>query len=239
VVAARRRLELWDISDPQIDRLEKTGEVEKYLTLLSPMSGVIIERNILAGHKVTAGEVLMTVADLTRVWGDADIYQSDLPYVKVGMPLEMSLPYWPSKTFRGKVIFLTPTIDSETRTLRARLEIPNPELLLKPGMYGDASLYYAIGEKLSVPVEAVMFSGRQTYAFKDTGDGHLVPTMIKVGMRADGWYEVIDGLNEGDRIVVSANFLVDSESSLKAALDAMTGGGGTPPLGDEHKGHQR
>jgi RND family efflux transporter MFP subunit len=239
VTAARRRLELWDISGSQIDRLEKTREVEKYLTLFSPMGGVITERNILAGHRVMAGEVLMTVADLTLVWGDADIYQSDLPYVKVGMPLEMSLPYWPNKTFRGKVIFLTPTIDSETRTMRARLEIPNPELLLKPGMYGDASLYYAIGEKLAVPAAAVMFSGRHTYAFKDTGDGHLVPTTITVGSRADGWYEVIDGLDEGDRIVVSANFLVDSESSLKAALEAMTAGGDTPPPGDEHKGHQR
>jgi len=239
VMAARRRLELWDISGRQIDRLETTREVEKYLTLFSPMSGVIIERNIVAGHKVMAGEVLMTVADLTHVWGDADIYQSDLPYVKVGMPLELSLPYWPNKTFRGRVIFLTPTIDSETRTLSARLEIPNPELLLKPGMYGDASLYYAIGEKLAIPAAAVMFSGRNTYAFKDSGGGHLVPTMITVGARADGWYEVVDGLNEGDRIVVSANFLVDSESSLKAALEAMTGAGTTPPPGDEHKGHQR
>lgn len=239
VAAARRRLQLWDISEEQIDRLEKTREAEKYLTLFAHTSGVIVERNILAGHKVMAGEVLMTIADLTMVWGDADIYQSDLPYIKVGMPLEVSLPYWPNRTFRGKVIFLTPTLDSETRTLRARLEIPNPELLLKPGMYGDASLYYAIGEKLAIPAAAVMFSGRHTYAFRDTGDGHLVPTMITVGARADGWYEIIDGLNEHDQIVVSANFLVDSESSLRAALEAMTGGGGTPPPGDEHKGHQR
>ncbi|HXV14110.1 MAG TPA: efflux RND transporter periplasmic adaptor subunit, partial [Candidatus Krumholzibacteria bacterium] len=220
VTAAHRRLELWDVSEEQIARLDRTREVEKYVTLYSPMSGVIIERNISAGHNLMAGEVLMTIADLTRVWGDADIYQSDLPYIKVGMPLQMSLPYWRNKTFKGTVIFVSPTLDPATRTLHARLEIPNPELLLRPGMYGDASLSYSLGEKLGIPAEAIMFSGEHTYAFKDGGDGHLIPTRIQVGARGDGWYEVIDGLKEGDRIVVSANFLVDSESSLKAALEA-------------------
>jgi Cu(I)/Ag(I) efflux system membrane fusion protein len=140
------------------------------------------------------------------------------------MPLEVSLPFLPDKPFKGKVIFVSPTLDPETRTLQARLEIPNPDLLLRPGMYGDASLYFSLGEKLGVPADAVMFSGKQTYAFKDGGDGRLIPTRIKVGARGDDWYEVVDGLKEGDRIVVSANFLVDSESSLKAALDAMSRG---------------
>jgi RND family efflux transporter MFP subunit len=238
VISARRRLELWDVSDGQIAGIEQTRKVEKYLTLHAHGNGVVTERNVAPGHKLTAGEVLMTIADLTLVWGDADIYQSDLPYVKVGMPLEMSLPYWPGKTFRGKVIFLSPTIDPETRTLRARLEIPNPELLLKPGMYGDASLFYDIGKRVGIPANAVMFSGKHTYAFKDTGDGHLIPTLITIGARAGDWYEVLDGLNEGDRIVVSANFLVDSESSLKAALDAMSRRD-TSSAGEEHQGHRR
>ena len=235
VTAARQRLALWDVSEMQIDRVERTREVEKYLTLYAPMSGVIIERNISAGHNLKAGEVLMTIADLSQVWGDADIYQSDLPYVSVGMPLEVSLPYWPDKTFRGRVIFVSPTLDPETRTLEARLEIPNPDLLLRPGMYGDASLYYSLGEKLGIPVEAVMFSGKQTYAFKDGGDGRLIPTQIRIGARGDDWYEVIDGLKEGDRIVVSANFLVDSESSLKAALESMTG---SAPADSSHQGRR-
>ncbi len=240
LTSARRRLELWDITDEQIAHLEKTRHVEKYLTLFAPFSGVVIERSISAGHKVMAGEALMTIADLSQVWGDADIYQSDLPYVKVGMPLEMSLPYWPEKTFQGKVIFVSPTLDSETHSLRARLEIPNSELLLKPGMYGDASLFYQIGEKSGIPASAVMFSGKHIYAFKDGGDGHLIPTQIKIGMRSDGWYEVLDGLKEGDKIVVSANFLVDSESSLKAALEAMTSGGteAAAPSGGDHTEHQ-
>jgi RND family efflux transporter MFP subunit len=223
VTSARRRLELWDVSEDQIQRVERTREVEKYVMLYAPMSGIVIERNISAGHNLRAGEVLMTIADLTRVWGDADVYQSDLPYVSVGMPLELSLPYWPDKVFSGKVIFVSPTLDAETRTLNARLEIPNPELLLRPGMYGDATLRYSLGNQLAVPAEAVMFSGKHTYAFKDGGDGRLIPTRIHVGTLGSGWYEVLDGLNEGDRIVVSANFLVDSESSLKAALEAMSG----------------
>lgn len=238
VASARRRLELWDITDRQIAKLEKTREVEKYLTLFAPGSGVIIERNVVAGHKLMAGEVLMTIADLAHVWGDADIYQSDLPYVKVGMPLEMSLPYWPAKIFRGKVIFISPTLDPETRTLYARLEIPNPEGLLRPGMYGDASLFYSLGEKTAVPAEAVMFSGRRNYAFKDGGDGHLIPTEIKVGIRSNDWYEVLGGLQPGDRIVVSANFLVDSESSLKSALESMSRSGDTTAA-DPHRGHRR
>jgi len=234
VTAARRRLQLWDVSDDQINRVARTRDVEKYLTLYSPMSGVVIERNISAGHNLTAGEVIMTIADLSQVWGDADIFQSDLPYVSVGMPLEVSLPFLPNKPFKGKVIFISPTLDPETRTLQARLEIPNPDLLLRPGMYGDASLYYSLGEKLSVPAEAVMFSGKQTYAFKDGGDGRLIPTRIVVGARADNWYQVLDGLHEGDRIVVSANFLVDSESSLKAALESMSG---AAPADSARSGH--
>jgi Cu(I)/Ag(I) efflux system membrane fusion protein len=221
VASARQRLELWDVSEDQIWRLESTRVVQKYITIYAPMNGVVIERNISAGHNIQAGEVLMTIADLSSVWGDADIYQSDLPYISVGMPLSLSLPYWPDKIFRGKVIFVSPTLDPETRTLHARLEIPNPESLLRPGMYGDASLDYALGKKLSIPTDAVMFSGKQSYAFRDAGNGQLIPTQVRVGARGDGWYELLGGLNEGDRIVVSANFLVDSESSLKAALDAM------------------
>jgi Cu(I)/Ag(I) efflux system membrane fusion protein len=234
VQASRRRLELWDVSASQIDRLEETRRVEKYLTFYAHTGGVIIARDILAGHGVTAGEVLMTIADLSHVWGDADVYQSDLLYVHVGMPLEISFPYWRDRTFRGRVIFVSPTLDPETRTLKARLEIPNPELLLRPGMYGDAALDYVLGERLSIPAEAVMFSGETTYAFKDGGAGRLIPTEVRVGARADGWYELLGGLEEGDRIVVSANFLVDSESSLKAALDAMTG---EAMPGDQHRGH--
>jgi RND family efflux transporter MFP subunit len=223
LAASRRRLELLDVSEEQIAQIEKTREVQNELPLFAPFSGWVTERNIAAGHKLMAGEPLLVMADLTRVWGEADIYESDLPYVKVGMPAELTLPYWPGRTFKGKVIFISPTVDPDSRTLQARMEIDNTELLLKPGMYANARLHYDLGRALLVPEGAVMFTGEHTYAFKDAGNGALVPVEIKVGQRSAGFYELVSGLNEGDRVVTSANFLVDSESSMKAAMEALAG----------------
>jgi multidrug efflux pump subunit AcrA (membrane-fusion protein) len=221
VASARRRLSLWDITDEQIDRLEKTREAEKMLTLYAPASGWIIERMVLPGQKIAAGEPLLVIADLSTVWADADIYQSDLPYVKVGMPVELTLSYGPGKKFTGKVTFVSPTLDPESRTMKARLEIPNPELLLKPEMFATATLSYELGEGLAIPETAVMRTGLETYAFRDAGDGRLVPMPIVVGERSDGYYQLLSGLSAGDKVVTSANFLVDSESSMKAALESM------------------
>jgi len=221
VASARRRLSLWDITDEQIDRLEKTGVAEKMLTLFAPASGWIIERMVLPGQKIANGEPLLVIADLSTVRADADIYQSDLPHVKVGMPVESTLSCWPDKKFTGKVTFVSPTLDPESRTMKARLEIPNPELLLKPEMFATATLSYELGEGLAIPETAVMRTGLETYAFRDAGDGRLVPTPIVVGERSDGYYQLLAGLSAGDKVVTSANFLVDSESSMKAALESM------------------
>jgi len=223
IAASRRRLALWDISNEQIARLEKSGEVEKSMTLYAPASGYVLERLVLPGQKVMPTEPLLVVGDLSTVWADADIYESDLPHIKVGMPFELTLPYWPGKKFEGKVSFVSPTLDPESRTLKARLEVSNPELLLKPEMYGTVRLSYELGEKLAIPDSAVMRNAEQTYAFRDGSNGRLVPTLVTIGARSDGYYELISGLNEGDRVVTSANFLVDSESSMKAALEAMAG----------------
>ncbi len=225
VSSARRRLQLWDISDAQIERLETTGQVEKYITLYAPADGWVTEKNVLAGQKIMPGDSLLVVTDLTKVWGDADIYESDLPYVKVGMAIKVTLPYLSGRVFKGEVSFLYPYLDPATRTLKARLEIDNSELLLKPQMYANARLSYELGEKLAIPEAAVMSTGERVYAFKDAGDNNLVPVEIKVGLRSDGWYELISGLNDGDRVVTSANFLVDSESSMKAAIEALSGTG--------------
>lgn len=219
--AALRRLQFWDVSEDQIRRIDETGQVEKSLTLYSPASGWVTEKNILAGQKIMPGDPLLVVSDLTRVWGDADIYQSDLLYVKVGMPVAITIPYWEGKQFEGTVKFVTPTLDAATRTARARLDISNPGLLLKPGMYAEARISYPLGETLAIPEAAVMRTGEHTYAFKDGGGGRLVPVEIRIGGRGDGYFELNAGLGEGDRVVTSANFLVDSESSLKAALEAM------------------
>ncbi len=223
--AARKRLQLWDISDAQIEKLRATGRVEKYLTLFAPSRGYVIEKNVLAGQKILPGEPLLVVADLSGVWAEADIYESDLPYVKVGMPVTLSLSYWPGKTFEGTVGFLFPYLDPQTRTLKARMDIANPELLLKGDMFADAHLYYDLGECAAVPETAVMNTGTRSYVFIAGTNDEIIPRAIKIGSRAEGYYEVLDGLQAGDMVVNSANFLVDSESSLKAALQAITGGG--------------
>ena len=167
------------------------------------------------------GEMLLTLADLSVVWADADIYESDLPLVKVGISAELTVN---SQVFTGKVTFVSPTVDPESRTMKARIEIPNPDATLKPEMFGTARLQFDLGEKLAIPVAAVMRTGERVYAFRDGGEGKLEPVEIKVGTRSGDWFELMAGLADGDKVVTSANFLVDSESQLKAALAGMTGG---------------
>lgn len=222
-MAARKRLSLWDITDEQIERLAKTGQPERTVTLFAPASGWIIERDISAGHRVMAGEQLMVLGDLSSVWADSDIYQSDLPHVKMGMPVELDISAAPDMTFTGKVSFIAPALDAGTRTVKVRMEVPNTQLLLKPEMYAIARLAFDLGEKLAIPETAVMRTGEHSYAFRDAGEGRLDPVEIKLGTRTKGWFEVIDGLKEGDKVVTSANFLVDSESSMKAALESLSG----------------
>ena len=223
VKASRQRLELWDLPDAVVEQLEKTGKVEKYVPVVTHIGGVVLEKQVLAGHKVMRDESLMTIADLSVVWADADLYESDLAHVKVGMPMEFVTG---DKKFTGQVTFISPTLDPVTRTAKARLEIPNPDLLLKPEMYGAAKLSYELGERLAIPDTAVMRTGERTYAFKSGDDHRLTPVLITIGAHSDGWVEVIDGLSEGDKVVTSANFLVDSESSMKAALAGMSSASG-------------
>lgn len=221
--ATRRRLKLWDMSDAQIAQIEQTGQMQKFITLYSPASGYVFAKEVVAGHRAMPGEVLIEIADLSRVWGEADIYESDIPYVKVGMMVEMNLPYWPGKAFRGRINFLDPQLDPQTRTMRARLEIGNPGLILKPGMYADASLKFSLGTRLVVPEDALVRTGERNIVFVKTADGALNPVEVTVGLRSGNFFEVLSGLKEGDPVVTSANFLIDSESSLKAALQAVTG----------------
>ena len=221
--ASRRRLELWDISEAQIEELEKSGKTEKNLILYAPSDGVVLDRMVLPGQKIMPNDALMVIGDLSSVWADADLYQSDLPFVKEGMPVEFSDG---ERKFSGKVTFITPTLDPMTRTAKARLEISNPDLLLKPELYGTARLFTELGERLAIPDTAVMRTGEHTYAFKAGENNQLIPVHITIGARSDGWFEVLDGLSEGDKVVTSANFLVDSESSMKAALAGMGGESG-------------
>lgn len=221
--AARRRLQLWDIDDEQIERLDKTGKPERVMTLRAPADGWILQRDISRGHKVMAGEQLLVLGNLTNVWADADIFQSDLPYVKTGMPVTISLSAAPGKVFGGRVTFIAPVVDAATRTIKVRMQIPNADLILKPEMYGVAELSYELGAKLAVPGSAVMRTGEHDYVFREAADGRLVPVEIRLGARSGDWFEVLGGLNQGERVVTAANFLVDSESSMKAAIQALTG----------------
>jgi membrane fusion protein, copper/silver efflux system len=224
--AALEKLRLYDISDAQIGRLRASGRVERTMTIESPVSGVVSEKTVLQGQRVMTEEPLMTIADLTRVWGEADIYETDLPYVKTGMPAVLTLSFWPGKTFTGRISFISPFLEPETRTAKARIEIQNPGLVLKPGMSADVTLSLDFGEKLAVPESAVMRTGVRDYAFVE-GDGDvIIPREVKLGATSEnGDYEVISGLKAGDRVVTSANFLVDSESSLKAALKSAAAAG--------------
>jgi RND family efflux transporter MFP subunit len=224
--AVLEKLRLYDISKSQIDRLHDSGKVERTMTIESPVSGYVSEKMVLQGQRIMMSDPFMTIADLSHVWGEADIYETDLPYVKAGMTAELTLPYWPGKTFRGRISFLSPFLTSETRIARARIEIPNPELVLKPGMYADVTLSYDFGERLAVPESAVMRTGVRDYVFVKGGIDVIIPREVKLGAYSeDGFYEVISGLKAGDLVITSSNFLIDSESSLKSALKSAASTG--------------
>ncbi len=225
--AARERLRLLDLSEAQIDRIAETGKLERTVTLYSPASGYVTEKKVLPGNKIMMNDPLMMITDLSRVWGQIDVYESDLANVRVGMKAEVTLPYWPGRIFRGRIAFLDPFLKPDTRTLQARIEIPNPDLILKPNMYGQAVMKYGIGDKLAVPEEAVMRTGVGNYVFIQGKGDRIVPYTVKLGVRSDdGYYEVLSGLKKGERVVTSAQFLVDSESSLKAAFQSAISGEG-------------
>lgn len=216
---ARRRLLTRDVSASQIAAIEKAGRPDRAVTLYAPAGGVVLEKSVLAGQKVSPGEPLFLVADLRRVWADADLYPPDLPDMRTGLTARVTVSGMPGVVFTGAVTFVGHVLAPATRTALARLEIDNVALALRPGLFGDARIQVPLGESLAVPETAVMRTGERVYAFRDEGDGRLAPTPIRIGRRAGGWYEVSAGLAEGDRVVVSANFLIDSESSLRAALE--------------------
>ncbi|HEY1405870.1 MAG TPA: efflux RND transporter periplasmic adaptor subunit [Spirochaetota bacterium] len=219
ISSARGRLRLFDISDAQIDALEKTGTVDRYMTLQSPTSGYVAEKAVTKGQKIAENDPLMMIVDLSVVWGEVDIYETDIPYIKTGMPVEITLSYWPGKVFKGRISFTNPFLSPDTRTLSARIEIPNAHLELKPNMYGEAKLSYNVGKKPSVPESAVMRTGVTDYVFKEGKGDMIIPTEVSLGLRSsDGFYEIKSGLKTGEKVVTSANFLVDSESSLAAAF---------------------
>jgi len=230
--SAKRRLKLWDITDDQIRILEETGEPKKTMTLYSPFGGFVLEKAAFKGMNVMPGMALFKLADLSVVWVLADIYEYELPYVRLGQQASVQLSYIPGETFTGKAIYIYPSLNPETRTARVRFELPNPQGKLKPEMYANVEIKVRLGQKVAVPEGAIIDTGVRQMAIIDKGNGYFEPREVKVGAKVDNYYEVIKGLKAGERVVTSANFLIDSESKLK---EAMAGMAGMP--GMEHAGH--
>ncbi|MBI4552212.1 MAG: efflux RND transporter periplasmic adaptor subunit [Candidatus Latescibacteria bacterium] len=221
VESARRRLQLWDISDEQIAQLEKAGKPQTMMTLYSPIQGFVVEKMAFEGKKVDGSEDLYLIADLSAVWVYADIYEYELPLIKVGQPASVTLSYEPGKIFTGKVVYIYPALDPMTRTAKVRVEFANPGWTLKPQMYANIEIKTGQGEGLVVPDGAVLDSGTRQIVFVDKGGGRFEPREVKVGLHLTGAYEIRAGLQEGERVITSANFLIDSESQLKAAIGQM------------------
>ncbi len=223
LMAAKDRLLLWDITEEQIENLERTGAVKKTLTLYSPAAGVVISRMVIEGDKVAPGMKLFQVADLTRVWALAHIYEYELPFVALGQEVELSLAYIPGQTFTGRISFIYPYLDSKTRDVQIRIAIPNKNLSLKPNMYADARIRSTLdGERLMIPNQAVIRSGLRNLVFISLGDGKFMPREVKLGVLGQNdMIEIVSGLNKGDMVVTSSQFMLDSESRLREATSKI------------------
>jgi Cu(I)/Ag(I) efflux system membrane fusion protein len=223
VEAARQRLELWDLSTAQIDRVIETREPIKNITLYSPAAGYVTERKAYPQLKVMPNTDLYTIVDLSRVWIMADVFESDAPNVRVDGTARVSLQALPGRTFAAHVNYIQPGVDAMTRTLKVRLDMDNPSAALKPDMYADVEFQVSLGTKLTVPAEAVLDSGERKTVFVDRGNGYFEPRQVTTGERADGRIQILSGLRGGERVVTSGNFLIDSESQMRAAAAGMEG----------------
>jgi Cu(I)/Ag(I) efflux system membrane fusion protein len=216
--SARRRLLLWDVPQEALDRLDKTGEIQRALTLRSPISGVVTAKNVVEGARLTSADIPFEITDLSHVWVQTDIYEAELGRVKVGMPAELMVQSQAGKTYKGRVAFMDPSMDPKTRTAKARLEFANPRGDLKPEMFGDVLLKGQGRKGLLVPLDAVLDAGSSFVVFVALGDGKFEPREVTTGTTVGEKIEIRSGLKAGEAVVVRANFLVDSESRLKAAL---------------------
>jgi Cu(I)/Ag(I) efflux system membrane fusion protein len=219
--SARRRLKLWDISEAQIRAIEAGREPQKTMTLYSPFTGHVLEKMVNKGQFVDAGMALFKIADLSVVWLIADIYESELSAIRVGQQAAIQMSYYPGETFTGKAIYIYPYLDAQTRTAKVRYEFANPHGKLKPEMFADVEITVHLGDKLAVPEGAVIDTGVRQVVLVDRGSGYFEPREVRLGAKAGDVVEVLDGLLAGERVVTSANFLIDSESKLKEAVGGM------------------
>ena len=240
--ATKRRLALWDIADRDVERLLETGEVKRTLTLYAPASGFITRLGVRSGMEVQPNSNLYTIADLSRVWVLADVYEFELPWLELGQMAEVELSYLPGIPMQGELTYIAPFLDAKTRTAEVRLELDNADGKLKPEMFGNAVIAGAPRPNaLAIPTDAVIRSGTRTVAIVALGDGQFEPRDIELGLDSgDGWLEVLAGLEQGEDVVISSQFLIDSESNLQEAVQKLLAAraGGKTDAAMDHSGHE-
>ena len=257
LAAARDRLKLWDIPEEHIKELEQSGQVRRTLMLHSPFGGIVLERNAFPGQYITPEMTTFKVADLSTIWAFGAVFEYELPLIKLGQEAEIEFPYGQAKrALKGKITFIAPEIDAQTRRVRIRAEFPNPGQTLKPETYVTVVIRTEGGRRLAIPKEAVIDNGEKRYAIVAHPNGYFAPKEIQVGPPSDDFYPLLGGLEEGDIVVSSAQFLIDSETNLQAAMQSMigmpgmdmSGGGSKPPAAKPaptpsapagHSGHQQ
>ena len=218
IEGARQRLRLWDISDAQIDKIEQSGKPIRTLTIYSPVSGYVVQKAALKGMRVTPGEKLFDIADLSTVWILSDIFEYELPLIRVGEKAAISLSYFPGKEFSSNIDYVYPTIAGDTRSAKVRFTISNPGNKLKPQMYTNVEVKIDLGNKLVIPDDAVLDAGKRQVVYVDKGEGNFEPREVSIGMKADGMVEITKGLKAGERVASAANFMIDSEAKLKGII---------------------
>lgn len=235
VAAARRRFALWDVSDAQVNEVLRTGRTRRTMTLFAPASGIVTEKKVVRGQSVVPGEHMYTIVDLSHVWVEAEIREADIARVRVGSGADVEVTGLPGRTFKGRVEYVASTVQGDSRTVRARVAVANGEGVLKPGMYATVRLLTPTRMALTVPSSAILRTGERALVFVDMGGGKLMPHEIEAGRVAGDYTEVLSGVEAGQRVVTSAQFLLDSESNLAEIMKGMLGmgsGGGGKPASD-------
>ncbi len=223
-----RKLELLDVSDSEIKRIESTKEVKKYITLYAPFNGTVIQKDAIEGEKIGAGTPLLKIANLDNLWLLADIYEYELPKIKLGSPADITFNFLPGKVFKSKISFIYPTLDDKTRTIKVRFDVPNYNDQLKPSMFANIIINGKnLGEHPVIPEQAVLRTGQKNIVILALGNGKFKPVEVTLGNYSEGYYQVLNGIATGDTIVTSAQFLIDSESNLRAALSQFSGSSST------------
>jgi RND family efflux transporter MFP subunit len=244
LASALRRLELFDVPRHQIDELTASRKVKKTLHIHSPVVGIVVKKDVTQGMYIEPNTTLYEIADLSTVWVNADIFEYEIPYVREGQHAVMTLGSIPGREFKGRITYVYPYLDPQSRSVKVRFEFPNPKLALKPEMYGDVTIHSGqTSGVVAIPTEAILRTGLSSMVFVDMGEGRFEPREVQTGMESEGFTQVVSGVADGEKVVVSAQFLIDSESKLRESVGKMgghnhgsTAGGTKKPSGD-HTGH--